>query len=463
MLIMDAKDRRIAELETLLQAALEKIKRLEERIADLQKNSSNSSKPPSSDIVKPPKQQNVRRKKRKIGGQKGHKQHLREPFAEDQVDKTVELTLGACPDCGGELQSTSKPPKTHQQIELVAKPFIVTEYRQATYLCEQCGQFHIAPLPESVMKTGLFGQRLIALTGYLKGRGHMSYKTLQDFFADVMSIRVSTGFLAKQIRRTSESLKEAHVELLSQLPLQVHLHIDETSGKENGERRWNWCFLANGFTVFYIASSRSSAVLEKHLGKDYDGIISCDFYGAYRKFARLSSTLLQFCWAHFIREVKFLAGSEDKSVSAYGSRLLEEIRKMFSTIHRRGEILDRNWYLRMYGHQDTIMKAVRLRVPKDNKAQALSKRLLEHSDDYFRFIKNELPATNNLCEQSIRRVVIDRKVTQGTRSDWGNRWMERFWSVLSTCEQRGKNVMVFMQSCIDALSHGLSPPKLLND
>ena len=26
----------------------------------------------------------------------------------------------------------------------------------------------------------------------------------------------------------------------------------------------------------------------------------------------------------------------------------------------------------------------------------------------------------------------------GTRSDWGNRWWERIWSVLATCEQQGK-------------------------
>jgi FtsZ-binding cell division protein ZapB len=52
---MDVKDQRIAELETLLQAALEHIALLEAEVASLKKNSSNSSKPPSSDIVKPPK------------------------------------------------------------------------------------------------------------------------------------------------------------------------------------------------------------------------------------------------------------------------------------------------------------------------------------------------------------------------------------------------------------------------
>src|SRR5215469_5675252 len=87
---------------------------LEALVAKLEKNSTNSSKPPSSDIVKPPKQKDRRRKK-KIGGQKGHKQHLREPFKPDQVDQTVELNLEACPKCKGKLEVTNDVPKKYQQ------------------------------------------------------------------------------------------------------------------------------------------------------------------------------------------------------------------------------------------------------------------------------------------------------------------------------------------------------------
>ena len=53
MSLMDAKDKRIAELEGIIKNLLEEIKQLKERIAFLEKHSGNSSKPPSSDIVKP--------------------------------------------------------------------------------------------------------------------------------------------------------------------------------------------------------------------------------------------------------------------------------------------------------------------------------------------------------------------------------------------------------------------------
>ena len=98
---------------------------LRDTIAILKKNSGNSSKPPSSDIVKPPKE-NAKKGKRKIGAQKGHKQHLHQPFEKNQVDTTIRLTLEACPECGGKLQKVEEGVKRHQQVELTDKPFIVS-------------------------------------------------------------------------------------------------------------------------------------------------------------------------------------------------------------------------------------------------------------------------------------------------------------------------------------------------
>ena len=68
--------------------------------------------------------------------------------------------------------------------------------------------------------------------------------------------------------------------------------------------------------------------------------------------------------------------------------------------------------------------------------------------------------SNNLCEQSIRRVVLNRKITQDTRSDWGNRWWKRIWTVLATCEQQGKNVMDFLKSAMEAVLQERAPPAL---
>src|SRR5215510_14801265 len=146
-----------AELEALLKKALgeneilkaensrlkQDIAMLKEAIANLKKNSGNSSKPPSSDIIKPPKEHRSKGK-RKIGAQKGHKKHVRQPFQENEVDVTIRLSLEICPECGGELQAAEEGDKKYQQIELVEKPFLVTEYRQGRYWCGHGQCFHEA-------------------------------------------------------------------------------------------------------------------------------------------------------------------------------------------------------------------------------------------------------------------------------------------------------------------------------
>jgi transposase len=457
---MDAKDKRIAELEALLKAALDKITILEARIAKLEKNSSTSSKPPSSDIVKPPKQRKDKKRRRKIGAQKGHQAHQRQPFTDDQIDQTVEIKLDSCPKCKGKLTVTEQAPKIFQQVELVGRNFIVTAYFCLTSHCEDCQRLFTAKLPPET-KTGLFGVKMIAFTAYLKGRCHMSYTTLRDFYCDVFSIKVSTGFLAKQIRKVSKALKKPYEELLEQLPKEPHLHVDESGHKENGKLGWTWCFRGKKFTLFHIDKSRGSAVLEDILGKEYAGVLSSDFYSAYRKYLRLSLVRPQYCWAHLVREVRYLAERKVRKVSNYGKRLLSAIQDMFSTYHRRGKLLDRTWFRRMYSHREEILKVAWRRLPEDKESANIAERLWNQQEGYFRFIDLGIPPTNNLAEQSIRQVVIDRKITQGTRSDWGSRWQERIWSVLSTCAQTGRNILAFLRDSMSSMFYGSKSPTLL--
>jgi transposase len=351
--------------------------------------------------------------------------------------------------------------KKHQQVELTDKPFIVTEYKQCRYWCVSCQCYHEAKLPYEVKRAGFFGPNLISLTAYLKGRCHMSYQTMQCFFADALGLKVSTGFLVKQIGKVSKALKAPYDALVEQLPKSSHLHSDETGGKENGESRWIWCFVEKGYTVFHIDPLRSSVVLENLLGKDFSGTISSDLHSLYRKFKSVSNARLQLCWAHLIREVKFIAEHSDKEISGWGKNLLAEIRHMFSIYHRRSRLKPGYWLSRMRCCKEMILAAALSQVPARHMVQTLSARFKNWGEEYFRFIDEDLSPTNNLVEQSLRPVVIDRKITQGTRSDWGNRWNERIWTVLATCKQRDISVLSFISSCVGAFLQGFSPPLLV--
>jgi len=453
---------RVATLEKQLAEALARIAQLEQQLAAARKDSSTSSKPPSSDIVKPKKPPQKGGKKRRRGGQPGHKRHQRPPFPPEDVDEFVSYTLDACPDCGGTLVRSRRPPQVLQQVETPARPVTVTEHQGLAYWCPHCRTFHYAPLPEAVVKAGLFGPQLTALVAFMKGVCHASFSTIRKFLRDVVRVPISRGYLAKLIRKVSDSLAKSYAELFERLPGEPVLNIDETGHKENGEKFWTWCFRAQLYTLFRIDKSRGSKVLVEVLGKEFEGVLGCDYFGAYRKYMREFDVLVQFCLAHLIRDVKYLLTLPGRDDQAYGRRLRAALRELFAVIHRRDKLTGVGFQRVLEAARRGVMKVATTRVPDTKHARNLAKRFRQHGEAYFRFITTPgIEPTNNLAEQAIRFVVIDRKVTQGTRSEAGRRWCERIWTVIATCAQQGRSVFRFLLDSIQAHLCGVPPPSLL--
>ena len=440
----------------------EQIAALQAELAKARKNSSTSSKPPSSDIVKPKKPGSKGGKKGKKGGQPGHEQHLRSPFPPEAVNKFLPYMLDCCPDCGGTVILSRRPPEVLQQVEITATPTIVTEHQGLAYWCPHCRKFHYAPFPEAIVKAGLFGPRLTALVAFMKGVCHASFSTIRKFLRDVVRVQVSRGYLAKLIGKVSESLAKAYAELFERLPGEAVLNVDETGHKENGERFWTWCFRAQLYTLFRIDKSRGSKVLVEVLGEEFQGVLGCDYFGAYRKYMRECEVLVQFCLAHLIRDVKFLLTLPGREDQAYGRRVRNALRDLFAVINRREKMTAAGFQKRLEAARERVLSVAMTRVPKGNHAQNLAKRFRQNGEAYFRFITTPgIDPTNNLAEQAIRFVVIDRHITQGTRSEKGRRWCERIWTAIATCAQQGREVFQFLLDSVEAHFCGTSPPSLM--
>ena len=443
---MQDKDAIISELTKQVQTLLKRIKQLEEEVARLKKDSNNSSKPPSSDIVKP--KTNVRKtvKKRKRGGQPGHRKHTRKPFAADEIDSVVEYEL-----CNRDLDGLIALDDWHvvQQVTLPEKLYVVTEHRARKYLDSKTGRIIIASLPDEVQKGGLLGADITAMTAFMKGGCHMSFSTVQQFFKEVFHLDVSRGMLNKATQKVSAALKPAYQQLAERLPDESYLGIDETGHKDSGDKYWTWCFQMADYSLFHIDKSRGSKVLFDMLGQEYEGIIGCDFWGAYRKFARLSNATVQYCMAHLIREIRFLAEHTTPKLARWGNQLLDWLKKLFKTLHRSDKLTDKGFARRM----KQIMQGFlgRMRRPPDHKlAKKLARRFKgKAAETYFRFLTDPVvEPTNNGTEREIRHTVIDRRITQGTRGDAGMRWCERIWTTIATCKKQDRNVFDFIHKSV---------------
>ncbi len=442
---------------------------LENKIAKLSKNSSNSSKRPSSDDITKPKKKN--KKKGKIGGQPGHERHDRPVFSEDEINNTHQYILTACPICNGQVNMLDAPPRIIQQIELPEVPTIKEEHRSYPVWCEKCQQVHYMPFPAHIIKEGLFKERLTSLVAYMKNVCHASFSTIRKFIRDVLGEKVSRGYLRKVIEKVSQSLEAPYSELLDRLPLEKKVNVDETGHKENKKRFWTWVFKADLYVLFKIDKSRGSKVLIDVLGKEFNGVLGCDYFSAYRKYMKDFDVTMQFCIAHLIRDIRFLTTLPDKETKAYGDRLLDKIKNMFKVIHQRDNMIPEDFTNALEKAKEKIITAALQDVPsrlnKDGKeekreAKNMADRFRKHGKAYFEFItKPGIDPTNNVAEQAIRFVVIDRYITQGTRSIKGRQSSERLWTVIATCSLQGRSAFDFILQAVSSYFHDQPAPSLL--
>ena len=449
-------------------ALRDRIKVLELTISKLSKNSSNSSKPPSSDITKP-KPKKKKKGKGKIGGQPGHPRHQRPPFT--HIDELHPYLLSACPGCAGEVTLTNGEPRIIQQLELVEVPLVRHEHRAYPVCCAKCDQIHYMDFPPDVVREGLFRTHITALVAYMKNVCHASFSTIRKFIRDVLGEKVSRGYLRKVIEKVGDALQAPYQELLDRLPLETRVNVDETGHKENGDKFWTWVFKADLYVLFKIDKSRGSQVLIDVLGTQFNGVLGCDYFSAYRKYMRVFNVTIQFCLAHLIRDIRFLAGLPDKDSAAYGKRLLDAVKNLFKVIHDRDEMTASAFAAALAGARDAMTSTALDTVPSqlDKKGKELKReannmanRFRKHGKAYFQFITTPgIDPTNNVAEQAVRFVVIDRHVTQGTRSSKGRDTNERLWTVIATCSLNARSAYNFILKAVQAYFRNQPAPSLV--
>ena len=157
--------------------------------------------------------------------------------------------------------------------------------------------------------------------------------------------------------------------------------------------------------------------------------------------------------------MKFLTTLPDARDRAYGERRLGGLRSLFAVIHRRDDLSERDFQGRLEAARDRVSRLATHDLPATQAGLNLAERFEAHGESYFRFITTPgVAPTNNLAEQAIRFVVIDRLITQGTRSERGDRWCERIWTVVATCHQQGRSVFAYLEAAVSAWFRGDEAP-----
>ncbi len=151
--------------------------------------------------------------------------------------------------------------------------------------------------------------------------------------------------------------------------------------------------------------------------------------------------------------------------------MLEAIRKLFKLIHSREQQSQAEFQSALKQAKALLLQVALEGVPSalddqgkelKREAQNLANRFRNHGEAYFEFITTPgIDPTNNIAEQAIRFIVIDRHVTQGTRSARGRKASERLWTIIATCSLQGRSAFEFIRQAVHAHWYREPPPSLL--
>src|SRR5512135_299866 len=438
------------------------VQSFERRIADLEErlntDSTNSSKPPSSDPPSVKRRSPIPPSGKKRGGQPGHRHHPRALVPPEGLRHVVECGPPHCRRCGHDLHGDDPDPLRHQVAEIPPIQPAVDEYRLRRPRCPRCRTVTCGTLPPGV-PTGAFGPRLRAILSVLAGAYRLGKRPIRQLVLDLLGLSISTGMISRLERQAADVLEAPVAELRQHVRDADSAHIDETSWKQDQAKAWLWAVVTRLVTVFAIATSRGADVAKDLLGADRRKVVISDRSRSYHWIKRR-----QFCWAHLNRDLQAMIDRSGESAEV-GRRLLRHSERLFDWWHRvrdgtmaRATLRSRVDLMR-FSFRDDLRRGLECGCAK---TAGTCRELLGGETHLWTFVRVEgVEPTNNDAERALRPGVIYRKLSGGTDSEAGSRFVERLLTVVAPCRQQDINVLEYLTRCYQAHLDGQPVPSLL--
>jgi transposase len=221
-------------------------------------------------------------------------------------------------------------------------------------------------------------------------------------------------------------------------------HVDETSWPQQDKLHWLWLMATEKVTVFRLLAGRGAAQAKQVIGKTAKGIVTTDRYNAYNW---LPLRRRQICWAHLKRDFQAIAEREGKSATV-GQGLLDQTREMFDLWHllREGKIAWSSWQRKVKPIQQGVKELLNAGTESGHhKTRHTCANILQVETCLWTFVRvGGVEPTNNNAERPLRRAVLWRKKSFGTKSESGSRFVERILTVVTSLRQQGRDVLEYL-------------------
>jgi transposase len=397
------------------------------------------------------------RKRRKPPGRgEGHPGSGRQRPA--RIDDFQEHTLERCPDCQTPL---GKSVATYQRYieDLPPVQPTVTEHTIHRYWCPRCKKI-VSAIVTDALPNARIGLRLIVLTAWLHYLVGVSVNNLVKTVSVFSCLKITAGGLTQAWKHVAFLLEPLYDEIGRKISESAVLSADETGWRLNGITHWLWGFATPTFCYYRIAKSRASPVAKEVLGRFFQGILVCDFWGAYNKIRALAK---QRCFYHLFTElVKVDQHNTSSGWKAFRKKLSRLLKDAVRLSEKRNQ-LHPEGYHRLKGRLHRRLDQFLASSYQDRDAKRLLKRLRRHCNELFTFLEYEgVSPYNHHAEQQMRPPVLTRKVSQQNRSEEGAQTQSILMTLFRSAQLQGHNPVEIILSTAKEALKARSTDEILN-
>ena len=433
--MIDEKEERIKELEKALKKEKEAHKKTKKEFEQYKaKYPAIEQKKELPSFVK----EDIKHLKKTPGQKKGHKGYSRR--IPERIDFINPLKIDICPDCGtklGDIQEIRE--RTIMDIPLTSQT-INTKYEIHRKYCFKCKKLVESEIPNALPNSP-FGLNLMLFVVYLKVSMALPYNKIQQLLWSMYNLRISEGGLVSILSQVKKEFGKYYQTLEKKMKVVRTKHADESGWRIDGINHNIWLFITKETALYKIRKSRGSEVPVKVLGKQKDKVITCDGFSAYNKLKSLTGCLIQLCWFHILKNSR----KHKKNYPDEATVVHDKLKQIYALA-------------KSYNHKATDNQKVKLEneikwlahpLYNHKEVKGFINTLQERLEELFRFTQDpRIEGDNNLAERGLRKAVIIRKISNGSRSDKGAGILEVLLSVVETAKLQKQNPLLFMHKIV---------------
>jgi transposase len=371
-----------------------------------------------------------------------------------------------CPCCGEPLHENRVDFAAVTDIPPQPKP-IVQPYRVWVYRCPTCDTTVRAPHPD--LAPDQYGATAHRMGPRVMAAAHATHYGLGVPVRKVPAVlQLFTGVTLTQsaltqdaLRRVSGPIGRVYQALRDRVPEAEVVYTDDTGWRVGGDPAQLMIFVTDTATVFQVRARHRNEEVREVIGDDYPGVLVTDRGKSYDA-KELEAVKQQKCISHALRSINEVLETKRGRARHFGARLKELLKEGLELWHEyhdhRGQLT--GFERRVGSLREAVTRHLKPRQLVDADNQRLLDEFGRHhtKGNLLRFLDDpRVEPTNNISERGFRFAVIQRKVSQCSKTAGGAEAFAAFASVIKTAMRQGRDAVERLSALFRGIDHQSSP------